>query len=33
MRVVRDVDGTPIKVADIEVGELVNGEPEAIFYR
>ena len=31
MRVVRDVTGTPIRPADIEVGDLVNGEPAAIF--
>ena len=27
-RVVRDVVGTPIKVSDLEVGDLVNAEPE-----
>ena len=31
MRVVRDVTGTPIRAADLEVGDLVNGEPAAIF--
>jgi ubiquinol-cytochrome c reductase iron-sulfur subunit len=31
MRVVRDVVGTPIKVTDLEIGDLVNCEPEAIF--
>jgi len=31
MRVVRDVVGTPIKVSDLELGDLVNCEPEAIF--
>jgi ubiquinol-cytochrome c reductase iron-sulfur subunit len=31
MRVVRDVVGTPIKVSDLEVGDLVNAEPAAIF--
>ncbi len=31
MRVVRDVVGTPIRAADLEVGDLVNAEPEAIF--
>lgn len=31
MRVVQDVDGTPIRPADMEVGQLVNGEP-AIFF-
>jgi ubiquinol-cytochrome c reductase iron-sulfur subunit len=30
-RVVRDVVGTPIKVADLEVGDLVNGEPEVLL--
>src|SRR5215211_7875428 len=30
-RVVRDVVGTPIKVTDLEVGDLVNAEPEVIF--
>ena len=27
MRVVQDVDGTPIKPEDMEIGQLVNGEP------
>jgi ubiquinol-cytochrome c reductase iron-sulfur subunit len=31
MRVVRDVVGTPIKASDLEIGDLVNCEPEAIF--
>ncbi len=31
MRVVRDVVGTPIKASDLEIGDLVNAEPEAIF--
>ena len=31
MRVVRDVVGTPIRASDLEVGDLVNGEPEAVF--
>ena len=31
MRVVRDVVGTPIKVTDLEIGDLVNAEPEIIF--
>jgi ubiquinol-cytochrome c reductase iron-sulfur subunit len=31
MRVVNDVSGTPIKPADLEVGQLVNAEPEALF--
>jgi ubiquinol-cytochrome c reductase iron-sulfur subunit len=30
-RVVRDVVGTPIKVADLEVGDLVNAEPEVLL--
>jgi ubiquinol-cytochrome c reductase iron-sulfur subunit len=30
-RVVRDVVGTPIKVSDLEVGDLVNAEPEIVF--
>ena len=33
MRVVRDVVGTPIKVSDLEIGDLVNAEPEALFDR
>ena len=32
MRVVRDVIGTPIKVSDLEIGDLVNCEPDAIFH-
>jgi ubiquinol-cytochrome c reductase iron-sulfur subunit len=31
MRVVRDVTGTPIRVSDLEVGDLVNCEPAMIF--
>jgi ubiquinol-cytochrome c reductase iron-sulfur subunit len=31
MRVVQDVDGTPIKPSDMEIGQLVNGQP-AIFF-
>jgi ubiquinol-cytochrome c reductase iron-sulfur subunit len=31
MRVVQDVDGAPISPADMEVGQLVNGQP-AIFF-
>ncbi|GAB3783270.1 cytochrome bc1 complex Rieske iron-sulfur subunit [Nocardioides ungokensis] len=31
MRVVRDVVGTPIKVSDLELGDLVNALPEALF--
>ena len=31
MRVVRDVVGTPIKSSDLEIGDLINAEPEAIF--
>ncbi len=31
MRVVQDVDGAPIRPGDMEVGQLINGEP-AIFY-
>ena len=31
MRVVRDVAGTPIKPADLEVGDLVNAEPSVFF--
>jgi len=30
-RVVRDVVGTPIKVTDLVVGDLVNAEPEVMF--
>ena len=31
MRVVQDVDGKPIRPADMEIGQLVNGQP-AIFF-
>ena len=31
MRVVRDVLGTPIKASDLEIGDLFNAEPEALF--
>jgi ubiquinol-cytochrome c reductase iron-sulfur subunit len=31
MRVVQDVDGAPIKPEDMEVGQLVNGEPVDFF--
>ena len=31
MRVVRDVVGTPILVSDLEIGDLVNALPEALF--
>jgi ubiquinol-cytochrome c reductase iron-sulfur subunit len=31
MRVVRDVVGTPIRAADLEIGDLVNAVPEAFF--
>lgn len=31
MRVVQDVDGSPIKPEDMEVGQLVNGEPGVFF--
>jgi ubiquinol-cytochrome c reductase iron-sulfur subunit len=31
MRVVQDVDGAPIKPADMEIGQLVNGQPEVFF--
>ena len=31
MRVVRDVVGTPIRPADLEIGDLVNAQPEVIF--
>ena len=30
-RIVRDVVGTPIHVSDLEIGDLVNAEPEVIF--
>jgi ubiquinol-cytochrome c reductase iron-sulfur subunit len=31
MRVVQDVDGTPIRPADMEIGQLVNGQPGIFF--
>ena len=31
MRVVRDVVGTPVRLSDVEIGDLFNAEPEAIF--
>jgi ubiquinol-cytochrome c reductase iron-sulfur subunit len=31
MRVVRDVEGTPILASQLEIGDLVNAQPEAIF--
>lgn len=31
MRVVNDVSGTPLKPADLEVGQLVNAEPAILF--
>lgn len=31
MRVVRDVVGTPVRAADLEIGDLVNAAPEALF--
>ncbi len=31
IRVVRDVVGTPIKPHDLEIGDLVNAEPEILF--
>lgn len=31
MRVVRDVVGTPIRPSDIEIGDLFNAEPAAVF--
>ncbi len=31
VRVVRDVVGTPIRPSDLEIGDLVNAEPETIF--
>ncbi len=31
MRVVRDVVGTPIRPSEVEIGDLFNAEPEAIF--
>ena len=30
-RVVRDVVGTPIKLTELEIGDLVNAEPEVLF--
>jgi ubiquinol-cytochrome c reductase iron-sulfur subunit len=30
-RVVRDVVGTPIKATELEIGDLVNAEPEVLF--
>src|SRR5262249_4331321 len=30
-RVVRDVVGTPIRPGDMEIGDLINGEPATIF--
>jgi ubiquinol-cytochrome c reductase iron-sulfur subunit len=30
-RVVRDVVGTPIRPSDLEIGDLVNAEPETVF--
>jgi ubiquinol-cytochrome c reductase iron-sulfur subunit len=31
MRIVNDVAGTPIRPEDLEIGQLVNAEPEAFF--
>jgi ubiquinol-cytochrome c reductase iron-sulfur subunit len=31
VRVVRDVIGTPIRPGDLEIGDLINAEPEVIF--
>lgn len=31
MRIVRDVVGTPIRPSDLEIGDLVNAEPEILF--
>jgi ubiquinol-cytochrome c reductase iron-sulfur subunit len=31
MRVVRDVVGTPLRPGDMEIGDLVNAEPELVF--
>jgi ubiquinol-cytochrome c reductase iron-sulfur subunit len=31
MRIARDVLGTPIRPSDMEIGDLINAEPEAIF--
>ncbi|MFC7494777.1 MULTISPECIES: ubiquinol-cytochrome c reductase iron-sulfur subunit [unclassified Nocardioides] len=32
MRVVRDVVGTPIKPSDLQIGDLVNAEPDGLFH-
>lgn len=32
VRVVRDVSGAPIKAADLELGDLVNAEPDLFFH-
>lgn len=31
MRVVRDVVGTPVRVSDLQIGDLMNAEPEVLF--
>ena len=31
MRLVNDVAGTPIKPEDVEIGQLINGEPAVFF--
>jgi ubiquinol-cytochrome c reductase iron-sulfur subunit len=31
MRLVNDVAGTPIRPSDVEIGQLINGEPEVFF--
>ena len=31
MRVVRDVTGTPIRPSEVQVGDLINGEPAVLF--
>jgi ubiquinol-cytochrome c reductase iron-sulfur subunit len=31
MRIVNDIAGTPIKPTDIEIGQLINGEPAVFF--
>jgi ubiquinol-cytochrome c reductase iron-sulfur subunit len=31
MRVVRDVVGTPVRPGDLEIGDLINAEPELLF--
>ena len=31
MRISRDVIGTPIRAADLQIGDLVNAEPDALF--